>query len=299
VGTVIVVLVAVGVVVMAALGLLFARRRVRTRERNRALARAQLQQAQQLEQRADTERAAGQMQAALAQRERILAEQRVKQLEHQAQEKMHQADAERDEAAAERQRAHELAPELNEPTWQPPPQLPGDASLHEQATWVPPQTRSGPRAQAPPYRPTSPPGAAPPAGQPAPPTPQPVPAGPEQPSPASARPDQPLPGLDRRGRVRGSRAGGIWVGLIASAIVLVALLVFILQNSQTVVIHFLGFAGHLSFAVALLIAAVCGLLLIAVTGTVRIIQLRRALKTTAGLASTAASGPPPPSGTDT
>jgi uncharacterized integral membrane protein len=100
--------------------------------------------------------------------------------------------------------------------------------------------------------------------------------------------------LDRRGRVRRTRAGGIWVGLIASAIVLIVLLVFILQNSQTVVIHFLGFSGHLSFAVAMLIAAVCGLLLVATPGTVRIMQLGRALKKTASPGTNAAPQPGQP-----
>jgi uncharacterized integral membrane protein len=87
-----------------------------------------------------------------------------------------------------------------------------------------------------------------------------------------------MPGLDRRGRVRGTRVSGIWVGLIAAAFVLILLLVFILQNSQRVAIHFLGANGHLSFAVGLLFAAACGLLLVAIPGTVRIMQLRRALR---------------------
>jgi Lipopolysaccharide assembly protein A domain len=67
-----------------------------------------------------------------------------------------------------------------------------------------------------------------------------------------------------------------------------------LQNSQTVVIHFLGFSGHLSFAVAMLIAAVCGLLLVATPGTVRIMQLGRALKKTASPGTNAAPQPGQP-----
>jgi uncharacterized integral membrane protein len=101
-----------------------------------------------------------------------------------------------------------------------------------------------------------------------------------RPQPPPATPVQPSPGLDRRGRVRRTRAGGIWIGLIATAVVLVLLLIFVLQNSRTVAIHFLGLSGHLSLAVALLLAAVAGLLLIAIPGTARIMQLRRSLKKT-------------------
>lgn len=99
-----------------------------------------------------------------------------------------------------------------------------------------------------------------------------------QPQPPAATSVQPRPGLDRRGRVRRTRAGGIWIGLIATAVVLILLLIFVLQNSRTVAIHFLGLSGHLSLAVALLLAAVTGLLLIAIPGTAHIMQLRRSLK---------------------
>jgi uncharacterized integral membrane protein len=61
-------------------------------------------------------------------------------------------------------------------------------------------------------------------------------------------------------------------------VVLILLLVFVLQNSRTVAIHFLGLSGHLSLAVALLLAAVLGVLLVAIPGTARIIQLRRSVK---------------------
>lgn len=73
-----------------------------------------------------------------------------------------------------------------------------------------------------------------------------------------------------------SRISGLWVGLILSAVVLVFLLVFILQNSDPVQINFLGWAGALPTGVALLFAAVAGVLLVAIPGSVRILQLRRA-----------------------
>jgi uncharacterized integral membrane protein len=106
----------------------------------------------------------------------------------------------------------------------------------------------------------------------------PQPAGQSQPQPQPPAPVQ--PGLTQRGRVRRTRVGSIWIGLIAAAVVLILLLVFVLQNSRTVSIHFLGLNGHLSLAVALLLAAVAGLLLVAIPGTARIMQLRRSLKRT-------------------
>lgn len=63
-----------------------------------------------------------------------------------------------------------------------------------------------------------------------------------------------------------------------AAALLVALVIFIAQNAGTVSIHFVGLDGRLPLAVALLAAAVAGMLLVAVAGTARIIQLRRAVK---------------------
>jgi uncharacterized integral membrane protein len=75
--------------------------------------------------------------------------------------------------------------------------------------------------------------------------------------------------------VRRSRSGGIWVGLIVAALILVLLLVFILQNSQSVQIDFLWMSGHAPLAVAILLGGAAGALLVAVPGTVRILQLRK------------------------
>lgn len=71
-----------------------------------------------------------------------------------------------------------------------------------------------------------------------------------------------------------SRTGGVWVVLIAAAVVLLFLLIFILQNGQQARVSFLGASGELPMGVALLLAAVFGVLLVAVPGTVRILQLR-------------------------
>jgi uncharacterized integral membrane protein len=80
------------------------------------------------------------------------------------------------------------------------------------------------------------------------------------------------------GEPRRSRTGGLWVGLILSALVLLLLLVFILQNSQPVQISFFALDGVLPTGVALLLAAIAGILLVAIPGSMRILQLRRAAR---------------------
>ena len=106
--------------------------------------------------------------------------------------------------------------------------------------------------------------------------PEPATARPE--TPAAERPEAPAAGLDRHGRVKRTRASGLWVGLITAAVLAIAFLVFIVQNYEKVSIEFLGFEGRLSLAIALLLSAIIGALVVAVPGAVRIGQLRRALR---------------------
>jgi uncharacterized integral membrane protein len=75
-----------------------------------------------------------------------------------------------------------------------------------------------------------------------------------------------------------SRSGVLWTGAILSAIVLIFLLIFIVQNNVPVRITFLGASGTLPTGVALLFAAIAGLLLVAIPGGLRIMQLRRAAR---------------------
>ena len=100
----------------------------------------------------------------------------------------------------------------------------------------------------------------------------PVQADPEAPTVPTAQPGKPEPA------VRPSRTGGLYAGIILSAIVLIFLLVFILQNQLPVQINFLWFGGSLPVGVALLLAAIGGLLLVAIPGGVRMTQLRRAAR---------------------
>jgi uncharacterized integral membrane protein len=99
---------------------------------------------------------------------------------------------------------------------------------------------------------------------------------------ASARP--PAAGFDSRGHVRRTRAGAWWAGLVSAAILAIGLLIFIAQNSQDATIHYLGFSGQISLAVALLSSAAGGVLLVAIPGAIRMAQLRRALKKNAAAA---------------
>jgi len=66
--------------------------------------------------------------------------------------------------------------------------------------------------------------------------------------------------------------------LIAGTAVLAVALIFVIQNAHSVDISFLGAHLHLSLAVALLLAAIGGALVMAAAGTARITQLRRIMR---------------------
>ena len=87
---------------------------------------------------------------------------------------------------------------------------------------------------------------------------------------APAEAARPLP----QHRVRRTRIGSIWVATSCFAVVLVLLLIFILENSQAAEVSYFGAHGHLPLGVALLLSSVFGVLLVALPGSARIIQLR-------------------------
>jgi uncharacterized integral membrane protein len=113
-------------------------------------------------------------------------------------------------------------------------------------------------------------------------------AGPPAPQPGSAQqpgslpqagqsvpqPGQPSGQLPPQHVVKRTRVGGVWVASALFALLLLLLLIFILQNGQKVDIGYFGAHGHLPLGVALLLAAVLGVLLVVIPGTGRIIQLR-------------------------
>jgi uncharacterized integral membrane protein len=91
---------------------------------------------------------------------------------------------------------------------------------------------------------------------------------PPPPPPAAA----PQPGRQH------TRISGLRTGLIAGFAILIMVMIFIIQNTHAVNITFLGAHLHLSLAVALLLAAIAGALLMAAAGTARITQLRRIIR---------------------
>jgi len=99
-------------------------------------------------------------------------------------------------------------------------------------------------------------------------------APPEQAQPGPEPPPQAAPPPPPQHRIKRTRTGGIWVAVGFFAVVLLLLLIFILQNGTDVSVSYLGMHGHLPLGVALLLAAVCGVLLVVLAGTARIAQLR-------------------------
>lgn len=78
--------------------------------------------------------------------------------------------------------------------------------------------------------------------------------------------------------LRRSRTSGVWTALVVLAVVLVLLVIFIAQNTQSVRVSYFAWEGEPPLAVALLIAAVAGIVLAAIAGSLRIIQLRRRVR---------------------
>jgi len=99
---------------------------------------------------------------------------------------------------------------------------------------------------------------------------QPEPAAPQQAAPPTAVP----PPLPPQHRIKRTRTSGIWVAVAFFAVILLLLLIFILQNGTQVSVSYLGMHGHLPLGVALLLAAVSGVLLVVLAGAARISQLR-------------------------
>ena len=73
---------------------------------------------------------------------------------------------------------------------------------------------------------------------------------------------------------RRTRLSGAWTALVIGVVALVLILVFILQNLQSVELSFLVFHGHLPLAVALLFAVILGAVIVLAFGGARITQLR-------------------------
>jgi len=97
------------------------------------------------------------------------------------------------------------------------------------------------------------------------------------PSPNGSAPPPPPPSPVPRPRLH-TRISGMRTGLITGVAALIVVMIFIIQNTHAVNISFLGAHLQLSLAVALILAAIAGALLMAAAGTARITQLRRIMR---------------------
>jgi uncharacterized integral membrane protein len=75
-------------------------------------------------------------------------------------------------------------------------------------------------------------------------------------------------------RVERTRTSSTWVAIAIALVFLVLLVIFIAQNNRKVPLHFLGVSGTVSEALALVVAAVAGAVLVLAVGAARIAQLR-------------------------
>lgn len=75
-----------------------------------------------------------------------------------------------------------------------------------------------------------------------------------------------------------TRAAALWSSLFFGFLILIVLLIFVAQNTESASFAFLGWHWTLPLGVAILAAAVCGGLVAVLAGAARIFQLRRAAK---------------------
>ena len=97
---------------------------------------------------------------------------------------------------------------------------------------------------------------------------------PESPTVATSAPKPPPP----ENAVKFTKAAALWSSLIVGFLVLIVLLIFIAQNTESGTFYFLGWSWSLPLGVALLAAAILGGLITFLIGAARIVQLRRAAK---------------------
>ncbi|WP_068277074.1 LapA family protein [Aldersonia kunmingensis] len=79
-------------------------------------------------------------------------------------------------------------------------------------------------------------------------------------------------------KIKRTRVSSAWMALIVGLVVLVMLLIFILQNLDSVPINILFWEFSLPLGVAVLLAAIMGAVIMAIVGGVRILQIRKVAK---------------------
>ncbi len=83
-----------------------------------------------------------------------------------------------------------------------------------------------------------------------------------------------------------SRAGRAWWSVVPALVAAAVMLVFVFQNRQDAKVSFLAWSGRFPLALALLVAAALGALVVFGLGSVRILQLRKAVRHRHGLGET-------------
>ena len=104
-----------------------------------------------------------------------------------------------------------------------------------------------------------------------------LPPDPEVAAPADAEATLPQHTIDAtlpQHTIDATRTSMVWTMVGIGVVLLVAILVFILQNGQRVRVRFLMVDSTLQLGVALLFAALLGALLVLVAGAARVLQLR-------------------------
>ena len=80
------------------------------------------------------------------------------------------------------------------------------------------------------------------------------------------------------GHQRQGISGATWFALILGTIILILLLIFILQNNEPADFMFLGLEFSLPLGIAMLFAAIAGVLITALLGSVRLFKVSRRVR---------------------
>ena len=75
-----------------------------------------------------------------------------------------------------------------------------------------------------------------------------------------------------------TRTASLWVGIGVSLLVLIALVIFMMQNTEMVEVTFLGATGSAPLAAVCLISGIAVGVVVLLVGALRIHQLRRRVK---------------------
>lgn len=98
-----------------------------------------------------------------------------------------------------------------------------------------------------------------------------------QPSSSEGQQQSGQPDSTKRQDVASTRASRTWVKLVPAFLLLAVTLVFVFGNLRSTKVSFATASGRLPLALALLAAAALGGLLVFALGSIRILQLRKAI----------------------